>query len=161
MKINKKKASVGPDPNKIAEATEKFDRVRQFVEAKKYGILLNEEQTTFLFDVFFNEVEWKGYESYAISETYKNLKSLENNGKISNEAPPEIIEAVFHFLKNYVSRGHKHAQTFREICDQFSLPMQEINKDRQELRDVSLELTAAEQGITVENLIEQYQNANQ
>ena len=43
---------------------------------------------------------------------------------------------------------------FRRICDQFALPMKEINDDRQILRDHSLELVAAEQGISVETLVE-------
>jgi hypothetical protein len=37
--------------------------------------------------------------------------------------------------------------------------MQEINQDRQDLRDASLEMTAAEQGISVENLVERFQAA--
>jgi hypothetical protein len=62
-------------------------------------------------------------------------------------------------LKNYESKGFEFAQTFKEACDQFAVPMQEINQDRQNLRDASLEMTAAEQGISVENLVEKFQAA--
>lgn len=72
------------------------------------------------------------------------------NGKI----PTEIVEAVFHFLKNYSGQGVESAGLFKQICDQFALPMKEVNEDRQHLRDISLELVAAEQGIEVETLVE-------
>lgn len=147
------------DKKLVAELTEKFDSLRQVVETKKYGVALSKEQTSFMFDEFYQNVEWKGYESYAIAETHKKLSEIVKNGETNGTVEAEIIEAVFHFLKNYVSRGQKFAQLFKEICDQFAVPMQEINQDRQDLRDLSLELTAAEQGISVEKLVEQYQQS--
>ena len=143
------------DQKKVAELQEKFDRERQLVETKKYGVALNEEQTDFLFNDFYQNVNWKGYESYAIAETHDRLTEVLNgekslNGKISTE----IVEAVFHFLKNYEGKGVEKAEMFRQLCDQFALPMKEVNEDRQNLRDLSLELVAAEQGIEVETLVE-------
>jgi hypothetical protein len=142
------------DKEKVAKLQEKFDSFRQLLDKKTYEILLNEEQTEFFFEVFFNTVEWKGYESYAVSETYDKLRTLVNeNGELKGKANPEIVEAIFHFLKNHTSNGIAEARIFRGICDQFSLPMKELNEDRQELRDLSLEVVAAEQGIEVEELV--------
>jgi hypothetical protein len=59
-------------------------------------------------------------------------------------------------LKNYVGTGVDAAIKFRSICDQFALPMQEINVDRQTLKDIALELTAAEKGISVESLVNSF-----
>jgi hypothetical protein len=145
------------DEKKIAELKEKFDSFRQMVETKKYDVFLTEEQTEFLFERFYNVVQWKGYESYAISETYDKLRSLvnEESGELKGKSNPEIIEAIFHFLKSYVSEGVAEARIFKAVCDQFSLPMKELNEDRQELRDLSLEVVAAEQGIEVEDLVKQ------
>lgn len=146
------------DQKQIAELREKFDKLQETLQTKKYAIYLDEQQTSFLFDEFFQLVDWKGYESYAIAETYDRLSILVNEDKLNGETEPEIIEAVFHFLKNYVSSGWSGARLFKTVCDQFSLPMKEINEDRQELRDISLELVALEQGITVEQLNKNLQN---
>lgn len=142
------------DPKRVAEAQEKFDTVRQLLETKNYAALLSVEETQYLFENFYETVEWKGYESYAISETYEKLQGIVVDGALNGNTAVEIIEAVFHFLKNYPGKGVENAKMFRRICDQFALPMKEINDDRQTLRDLSLELVAAEQGISVENLLE-------
>ena len=148
------------DKQKIAKIQEKFDSFRQMLDKKKYEILLSEEQTEFLFEQFYNTVQWKGYESYAISETYDKLRSLvdEKTGELKGKTNTEIIEAIFHFLKNHVSNGIGEARIFKAICDQFSLPMKEVNEDRQELRDLSMELVAAEQGIEVEDLMKKLES---
>jgi hypothetical protein len=140
------------DPKEIAALREKFDKLQETLQTKKYPIYLDEEQTDAFFSDFFECVEWKGYESYAIAETYDRLNILVNEDKLNGETEPEIVEAVFHFLKGYSSSGWRGARLFKSICDQFSLPMKEINEDRQELRDISLELVALEQGISVEQL---------
>jgi hypothetical protein len=148
------------DKKLVAELTEKFETLQKEIETKQYGIALTKEQSSFLFDQFFVNVAWKGYEAYAIAETYKALKTVETKGEINGKINAEIVEAIFHFLKNYESKGFEFAQTFKEACDQFAVPMQEINQDRQNLRDASLEMTAAEQGISVENLVEKFQAAH-
>ena len=166
MKVVKASEVTGPqsqnesvDKKLVAELTEKFSALQTELETKQYGVALNEEQTSFLFDQFFVNVSWKGYEAYAIAETHKSLKDIVSKKVLNGKTNVEIIEAIFHFLKNYEAKGHQFAQTFKEVCDQFAVPMQEINQDRQNLRDASLEMTAAEQGISVENLVEQFQAA--
>lgn len=146
------------DQTRIEEARVKFDTLRESLLDKRYSINLNQSQTDYLFNEFYQAVSWKGYESYAISETFDRLCELvsyENDEATltSGELEAEIIEAVFHFLKNYISNGIESARLFRQICDQFALPMKEINEDRQALRDLSFELLAAEQGVSVETLI--------
>lgn len=147
------------DQKRIAEAQENFDRTRQIIETKSYGLALNKEQTTYLLERFFDQVSWKGYESYAIAESYKQIKELVKKNEINGKSKVEIIEAIFHFLKNHIGTGVKDAEIFKQVCDQFAVPMKEINEDRQTLRDLSLELIAAEQGITVEKAMEELQKA--
>lgn len=149
------------DAAKVEELREKFDLLQNQLNSKTYGLLLGKEQTTHLFETVYENLQWKGYESYAISETYDQLKSLINKkGELNGNAKTEIIEATFHFLKNHVSTGVSNARLFRQICDQFAIPMQEINNDRQQLKDLSLELVATEQGIPVEKLIEGLRQQN-
>jgi len=140
----------------VAELTEKFDAIRQVVDTKKYSVLLDADQTSALLNEFYPAFQWKGYESYAVAETYTQLSEMVKGDKIDAGADAPIIEAIFHFLKNYVGTGVDSAIKFRSICDQFALPMQEINVDRQAVKDVALELTAAEKGITVESLVNSF-----
>lgn len=149
------------DPIKVAELHEKFEAKRVEIDEKKYAILLDEAQTDFFFNQFYVDVDWKGYECYAVSETYNRLSILITDSKLDGKTEVEIIEAVFHFLKNYEGKGFKYASVFKTICDQFAIPMQEINQDRQDIRDISLDLTAAEQGIEVEDLIKSIQAQQQ
>ena len=149
------------DKKKVAELTEKFDLLQNQLNSKEYAVLLNAEQTTHLFESVYPNFQWKGYESYAISETYDTLKSQVNKkGNLDGKVKVEIIEALFHFLKNHVSTGVDGARFFRQICDQFAISMTEINTDRQNLKDLSLELVATEQGISVEKLVEGLQKQN-
>ena len=144
----------------VAELTEKFDAIRQVVDTKKYSVLLDAEQTSALLNEFYPAFQWKGYESYAISETFNQLSSSINKDQIKDKFPVEIIEATFHFLKNFVGIGFELAIPFKRICDQFALPIQEINQDRQNLKDVSLEIIATEKGIKVEDLVEALNASN-
>ena len=148
-----------PDQKLVAEMQEKFDKVKTIIDTKEYNVDLTKDQTLYLMNEFYANVAWKGYESYAISETYNSFKGLVKKDEIHGSVKAEIVEAVFHFLKIHESSGFKFAGLFKEICDQFSIPMQEINQDRQNLRDASLEVTAAEQGIPVEDLVAQFQAA--
>lgn len=140
----------------VAELVEKFDTMKMVVDTKKYNILLDKDQTNALMNEFYPEFQWKGYESYAVAETYNQLVEMVKDDKIDSGADAPIIEAIFHFLKNYIGTGVDSAIKFRSICDQFALPMQEINTDRQTLKDVALELTAAEKGISVESLVNSF-----
>lgn len=142
------------DQKKVEELREKFDLINKQITGKEYSILLSVPQTKFLFETIYENIQWKGYESYAISETYDALKKAVNKkGELNGKVKVEIIEAIFHFLKNFVFEGVENARIFRQVCDQFALPMTEINQDRQNLRDASLELVSAEQGIPIEDFV--------
>jgi hypothetical protein len=140
-----------PNQVLVAQLQEKFEEMRKNLETKKYSVYLTPEQTKFLFEEFYTSVEWKGYESYAISETYQQF-AKSSTEELNDKFAAEIIEAVFHFLKNFIAKGFQKAILFKQVCDQFALPMKEINQDRQDLRDISLEVVAAEQGISIEQL---------
>jgi hypothetical protein len=132
---------------------QKFDALKQLLDTKSYGVFLDADLTKFALETFYPNVEWKGYESYAVTETYDQLSSLkQDNGSIQGQVRPEIVEAVFHFIKGYISKGTENARLFKRMADQFAITIQEINTDRQDLKDVSLELVAAEKGITVQQL---------
>lgn len=141
------------DNELVAQLEEKFDLMNQQLQEKKYALLLESQGVEFLTE-FFDNVKWTGYESYAIDETYRVLNESINNDSIDVKFKPEIIEAVFHFMKKYEGRGIKFASNHKYVCDQLSVTINEINKDRQELQGLSLELIAAQHGITVEEVIQ-------
>lgn len=142
------------DPARVEELRERFDAFQSQLNEKTYVLNLTDELTNTLLNDLFPNFMWKGYESYAISETYTRLEEKRTATGINAKFSPEIIEAVFHFLKGHVGTGYKLAIPFKQICDQFAVTIQEINNDRQTLRDLSLELVSAEQGIKVEDLVE-------
>jgi hypothetical protein len=158
MKVIKSKdvpkvENTGIDRENVAKLQEKFDSVKQMLDTKSYDVYLDAELSKFFFETFFPSIQWKGYESYAVTESYDRLKNQVNEeGVLQGKVRPEIVEAVFHFIKSFVSSGIENARLFKRTADQFAITIQEINQDRQELKDISLELVAAEKGITVENL---------
>jgi hypothetical protein len=158
MEVIKNETAPQIDLERVAKLTEDFDLMNQQLQTKEYSFSLTKEQTTFLMDVFYNEVDWKGYESYAISETYKVLSSQVKKGELNGKGRSEIVEAIFHFLKNYTSKGHLNASNHKAVCDQFAVSINEINNDRQKLRDLSLELVSAEQGIPIEDVVKQLES---
>jgi hypothetical protein len=146
------------DPKVIEQLREQFDVLQAELTEKNYDILLNSELSEILMTKLYPNFVWKGYESYAISETYRQFEEARNGKGINAKFPVEVIEATFHFLKNHIGTGFELAIPYRQICDQFAIAIQEINTDRQRLKDVSLELVAAEQGIKVEELVETLNN---
>lgn len=145
---------------KVAQLQEKFDALNETLNNKKYGVVLTKEQTAVLMNEIYPTFAWKGYESYAISETHKQISAEIKNDELNSSFSAEVIEAVFHFLKTYEGKGVSLAHTFKTICDQFAIAVQEINTDRQELKDLSLELVATEKNIDINELVESLNNGS-
>lgn len=143
------------DKARIDEAQQKFDTFQTVLNDKEYSIKLDKDETDFMYDNFLSTIKWKGYECYAIDHIYEALSKISDpetemiDGKLSGQ----FIEAIFHFIKTYEGVGFENAKMFKVIADEFAKPMQELNNDRQILRDLSLELMAAENGISVEQLV--------
>jgi len=145
---------------KIAQLQEKFDALSNDINTKSYGVVLDETLTNTLINELYPSFTWKGYESYAITETYKQISESVKKDTINAKYPAEVIEATFHFLKNHEGKGHTLATNFKLICDAFALPINEINTDRQNLKDLSLELVAAEKNIDINDLVESLNNGS-
>lgn len=151
------------DQERIEKAQREFDTFNAVLTTKEYEVKLGNKEADYVLNEFIENLHWKGYESYAIKEMHDALMGIktdsDKNGNFSLEGKvkPEIIEALFYFIKNYIGKGYKEAKLFKEVADALAIPMQEINNDRQTLRDLSLELIAAEQGVEVEKIKEQYQ----
>jgi hypothetical protein len=139
---------------KIDEARQKFDAFQSVLNDKEYAIKLDKKETRFMYDNFLTTVKWKGYECYAVDQIYDALSKISNSktGTINGKLSSQFIEAIFHFIKTYEGTGFENAKLFKVVADEFAKPMQELNNDRQILRDLSLELMAAENGISVEEL---------
>lgn len=149
---------------KIDKAQQNFDTFNAVLVEKKYPVKLSQVASKYLIEEMFSNIKFKGAEAYAVKEVYDNLllikeptnKESNSNYLFNGELKPEVIEAMFFFIKQYEGRGYLEASLFKEVADGFSSPMQLLNEDRQHLRDLSLELIAAEQGVEVEKVKEQY-----
>lgn len=153
LKVENAVTSEAENQVKTAQLQEKFDALQKELNEKGYGVVLNKTLTSTLINDLYPTFAWKGYESYAITETYKQISAAVKKEEINAKFPVEVIEATFHFLKNYEGKGHTLANNFKLICDAFAVSIQEINEDRQLLKDLSLELIATEKGIDINDLI--------
>lgn len=146
------------DP-KAMELEEKTQAFQEKLAKKKYRIKTTKETLDYLMTTFYENVNWSGYECYAISETNKELTKVTDkfstkeftNDKRSFTIKVEVLEALFHFVKSHTGKGLESAQSHRLLCEDLSVPMAEMNTDRQELRELAMEAEAAKHGITVED----------
>jgi len=145
------------DP-KAMEAEKAMIEMQDQLAKKKYRVKTTETTLNYLMNDFFNNVAWSGYECYAISETNKELSKIvdklntkeHKNEKRSFTLKVELLEALFHFVKSHTGTGLESATGHRSLCEDLSVPMSDLNKDRTDLRNLALEAEAAKHGITVE-----------
>jgi len=146
------------DP-KALEAEERTQEFQDKLAKKKYRVKTTEDTLNYLMDTFYANVSWSGYECYAISETNKELTKITDkfatkeftNNKRSFTMKTEVLEALFHFVKSHTGKGLASAKDHRLLCEDLSVPMAEMNQDRQQLRELAMEAEAAKHGITVED----------
>jgi hypothetical protein len=144
------------DP-KAMKVEEDMQAYQAELAKKKYRVKTTESTFKHFIANFYNEVQWEGYECYAISETHKEFDKIASKlkpsktGKVSFTIKPEILEATFHFVKKHNGSGIESANAHRLICEDFSVTMAELNQDRTKLRDFAMEAEAAKHGITVED----------
>lgn len=151
----------------VEQKEAQFDAINSAIANKGYDLNLDYDAATGLLN-FFDTAQWKGYECYGVEKLYDTLvpdlvevgEEGENMFTLETIVQAEIIEAMFYFIKSYVATGIENAKLFRKLSDSFAIPMQNINIDRQALRDAALELTAAQQGLTVAQLEESADEAN-
>ena len=164
LKVISPKGPKGVDENnpQALELEQQMNELQTKLSKKKYRIKTTTETMNYLMDEFYPNVQWKGYECYAIDETYTQVKKVldkamdklaesdKETNKLSFTIPVEILEALFHFVKEFVGKGRDNAQMHRLLAEDLSVPMSQVNQDRQGLRDLALEAEAAKHGITVE-----------
>jgi len=144
---------------KAADLEMKMTDLQDSLAKKKYKVKTTMNTFSWMMEHFYQTVKWEGYECYAIAETHKAYKkvfdkALNNppkSGKISIQVLPEILEATFHFIKKYDGAGLNVATLHRTLCEDFSVTMAELNKDRTGLMELATEAEAAKHGITVED----------
>ena len=146
------------DP-KAMELEEKTQEFQEKLAKKKYRVKTSADNLNYLTTTFYENVNWSGYECYAISETYKEITKITDkfeskeftNDKRSFTLKVEVLEALFHFVKSHNGKGIESAKAHRTLCEDLSVPMAEMNTDRNELREMAMEAEAAKHGITVED----------
>jgi len=164
LKVIDPKGPVTMDENnpKALELEQQMEDLQKTLSKKKYRVKTTTGTMNYLMDEFYPNVQWKGYECYAIDETYTQVKKVldkamdklaesgKDTDKLSFTIPVEILEALFHFVKEFPGKGREHAQLHRLLAEDLSVPMSQLNQDRQQLRDLAIEAEAAKHGITVD-----------
>jgi ElaB/YqjD/DUF883 family membrane-anchored ribosome-binding protein len=169
LKVIDPKGPITMDENNATalEIEAQMEELQTKLSKKKYRVKTTTETMNYLMDEFYADVPWAGYECYAIGETHAQVKKVldkaieklvesgKDTNKISFTIPVEILEALFHFVKQYPGKGVEVAAKHRLLAEDLSVPMSQLNQDRNELRDLAMEAEAAKHGITVE----EYKNA--
>lgn len=161
MEVVEKKTDGSVDAKLVAKLTTQFEKAESSYKTKKYMVELDKTLVKFYTESFLTGITWKGYECYAISELNTAFKKAFKT-KTTALFGREHIEATFHFIKNFEGTGSvEMAETMRKFCDAFAKPMNEIQVDIQELKDVATELQAAENGITVDEFVKAVSDAKE
>lgn len=153
-----------PDAKAVKRATKKFDAQQKKNNEASYSLSLDSEQTDFLKNTFYNRKKWTGAEAYAVLKTYEAIfDSHKKETPLKCELSAEIVEAVFHLVKNFEGAGVQESRMFVSVADKLAETMQNLNQDRQDLNDLAVELEAAKHGISPEEFVQMYakqQNQN-
>ena len=166
MNVIKNDGPISADQVKTQGLTENNEKAMKFEEEmvekqkeltkKKYKVKTTESTVKYLTGDFYNNVEWNGYECYAISETNSVITKMvsklkpSKTGKVTLTLTPDILQAVFHFMKGHKGTGIQTAQNHRLLCEDFSSAMADLNGDHKLVRDLAVEAEAAKHGITTD-----------
>jgi len=166
--MKKEKTEAAPkavDQELVKEKELAYDALNLVAQNKKYQVVLDTEAVSGLLE-FFDYVEWKGAECYVIDKMYdvlipalETVSEEDDTFSLDTAVEGDVIEGMFYFIKNYTGNGIESAQMFKKLADGFAKPMQELSMDRAALRDASLELVAAESGMTAEEMISSQKQA--
>jgi len=135
-----------------------FDQKTEELNNKEYLLELSNEDYGYLINTFLPNLGWKGYECYAIEKIDEEIRRTFSKSKSYKElVNKEVIQAVFHFLKNYEGKGVMQAKSNKRLSDIFAKPMADINKDYADVKEIAhaMEIQeqkdlAKEQGIELE-----------
>lgn len=147
----------------IKELELKFDKLTdelmgnegKGIKPKAYELKLQENSLSYLKNLLLKG-EWKGFQEATqlnfINEFLKTksdkIETLKNDLKLTwNE-----LNVFYSYIKNVSGSGINEALSYFELLNDVSIPMEQVLKDQQEHKNLALELQAAENGITVEQL---------
>lgn len=145
--------SVGQvDSELVNSLQEKFDEMQENLKEKLYSIEFSEQSTDYLRNEFMLYIEFKGLECYTVNKIQEQMVDSDQT-----EYESTLIEALFYFIQNRQGSGIEESRLLQTLADDVAPAMRAINQDRQDFKDLATELTAAEQGISVEDFVKAQQ----
>ena len=134
----------------LEELQESFDKLKEEIESKTYGVTLPQESIKFLIFEMLPNIEWVGQQAWDIAEMQKAIVDNETPD-VENQWAVPSIRATFQFLANNKFTGVDNVKVIQDTLTIFAEVIQnQINRDEQIMRDAGFELQAAEQGILPE-----------
>lgn len=142
----------------LEELSEVFDKLREELDKKTYGISLTQDSIALLLTEILPNVEWVGQQAWDILEAQKVVSELKPDTVY--QASKESIRSLFQIVISHKYKGVNNVMQVTSLLTTIAELIQtQIEKDQQVLRDGGFELQAAEMGITPETAMQQAMDA--
>jgi hypothetical protein len=167
VKTNKSvsKKSTKIESNLIKELELKYDNFTKEIfgnselniQPKAYKVELTKNGLEYLKYTISNTI-WKGLtEAIQLNEIEEFLSDKSQNNSYLNlnlnfELNWSQLNRLYSFIKNVQGLGIKDAKNYFDLINKLTIPMEQLLKDQQEHKNIVLELQAAQNGISVEQM---------
>jgi hypothetical protein len=150
------------DAAKVAELEVKWDQISDKLSKSIYVATMSRELALHFRDVVVESFSWKGPQCLIVEKIFEKLDACidgQTTPEISIDFDHDLLEVLTVLINSYVSHGKTNTISFSKITEILSVPVQELQNNRKALREVSMELEAARQGMSLEDFILKMQEA--
>jgi hypothetical protein len=148
-----KSETITVDTALVEKLTKELDDFEAELKNKVYPVKVETDgHVTGLIDFIENHAPWKNMEALGITEVSKVLREQQISGlKSGNIFLASLpIQAISFFLSKVESKGLKHAERHLEFVKPIDNALKLIKMDNDRQNQLNSELSAAEQGISIE-----------
>lgn len=156
------------DPSVLAELETKFEAANAAAASAVFTIRMPEPVAKYMAEQFVQGIKWKGLESYALTKATEDLQGIvnaatkvEGSNDVEFTIKHDLLEVVFHFIRNYEGVGYSNAKLLTQIAEVFVKPINELNELRSKTRDAAVEWEAAKHGMTPDQFVAQIEKSQQ
>lgn len=150
------------DAAKVAELELKWDQTSDKLNKSIYNATMSRELALHFRDVVVESFSWKGPQCLIVEKIFEKLDQCidgQTGDEITIDFDHDLLEVLTVLANSYVSHGKVNTLAYSKITEILSKPVSELQANRKELREVSMELEAARQGMSLEDFILKMQEA--
>lgn len=159
------------DPAVLKALEDKFEAASSAANSATFTIRMQEGHASFMVNELVQKIKWKGLEAYGLSKATEDLRGIVGAAaKLSESGKPDeveftikhdLLEVVFHFLRNYDGVGYDDAKAVTQVAEVFVKPINELNELRAAMRSAAVDWEAAKHGMTPDQFVKQFEQSQQ